>query len=214
MEENKNGFLKILKNKLIMQSIISSVLFIIGVLFCVIPVGALSVVKTITTIVALVVGSIATLIYCLAPASYHDPKHLVIGVVGIVVGVLLVYVPSLFVIALSVIMIIGGVQNVCSGAIGFKRTKNKSKIYEIVFGSIIFALGLTALILANTKLAQNIVMIVFGVLLIAKALFDLVLICWLKNETLSIKEMIKPQNTTVQTEEIFDNKEESNNSEQ
>ena len=136
-------------------------------------------------------------------------KWLGIGVVFIGLGLLLVYVSATFVITLALLLILSGAINLYNGIKKYKVSKQKDLWFEMIFGAVVALLGLTALVLSSTKLAESIVMIVFGVLLILKGVFDIVLLFALKKETVSIKSLINSQSESEQPEEI---KTEENNS--
>ena len=212
MENKTNKFVEFFKNKLVIHTIIASVCLIVGILFCVIPTQTLGAIQTISMIAFLAIGFIATIIYCLAPEGYHNMKWLGIGVVFIGLGLLLVYVSAAFVISLALLIILSGAVNLYRGIKQYKSDKQKDMWFEIVFGAVIALLGLAALILSSTKIAENIVMIMFGVMLILKGVFDIVLLFVLKKEGVSIKGIIKSQSETEQTKEIEETKTEENNS--
>lgn len=205
MEEKSNKFLMSIKNKLFQQTVIAVLCFIVGLLFCVIPLQALSFIRTVALVCFLGVGFFATIVYCVAPNGLHDMKWLIIGIVCIVVGLLFVYIELIFIIALSLYMIFGGVQNIWSGIKEYKETKNKKLFFEIVFGILIALTGIACLVLFNTSVAQKIVMIIYGVLFIVKAIFDLTLIYALKTEVKSISNLIHIEKQTVS--QVIDNPE-------
>lgn len=209
MENKTNKFIEFFKNKLVIHTIVASLCLIVGILFCVIPTQTLGAIQTISMIAFLAIGFIATIIYCLAPEGYHNMKWLGIGVVFIGLGLLLVYVSAAFVIALALLLILSGAINLYNGIKKYKVSKQKDLWFEMIFGAVVAILGLTALVLSSTKLAESIVMIVFGVLLILKGVFDIVLLFALKRETVSIKSLINSQSESEQPEEI---KTEENNS--
>ena len=209
MENKTNKFIEFFKNKLVIHTIVASLCLIVGILFCVIPTQTLGAIQTISMIAFLAIGFIATIIYCLAPEGYHNMKWLGLGVVFIGLGLLLVYVSAAFVIALALLLILSGAINLYNGIKKYKVSKQKDLWFEMIFGAVVAILGLTALVLSSTKLAENIVMIVFGVLLILKGVFDIVLLFALKKETVSIKSLINSQAESEQPEEI---KTEENNS--
>lgn len=184
MEESANKFVKLLKNKMILKTAIAVVLLVVGVLFCAIPIKSLTLVKTIVIIIAFIIGSIGTIVYCIAPAVYRDYKWLGVGIFCILVGLLLVYVPASFVICLAGFMIILGAIDSWNAikAIRASEKVDKFDIIGLVFGLIIAGLGVVSIILNSTKLAEHIVMIVIGALLILKAMFDLVMMFALKKE--------------------------------
>ena len=209
MENKTNKFIEFFKNKLVIHTIVASLCLIVGILFCVIPTQTLGAIQTISMIAFLAIGFIATIIYCLAPEGYHNMKWLGLGVVFIGLGLLLVYVSAAFVIALALLLILSGAINLYNGIKKYKVSKQKDLWFEMIFGAVVAILGLTALVLSSTKLAESIVMIVFGVLLILKGVFDIVLLFALKKETVSIKSLINSQAESEQPEEI---KTEENNS--
>ena len=209
MENKTNKFIEFFKNKLVIHTIVASLCLIVGILFCIIPTQTLGAIQTISMIAFLAIGFIATIIYCLAPEGYHNMKWLGIGVVFIGLGLLLVYVSATFVITLALLLILSGAINLYNGIKKYKVSKQKDLWFEMIFGAVVALLGLTALVLSSTKLAESIVMIVFGVLLILKGVFDIVLLFALKKETVSIKSLINSQSESEQPEEI---KTEENNS--
>ena len=213
MENKTNKFIEFFKNKLVIHTIVASLCLIVGILFCVIPTQTLDAIRTISLIAFLLVGFVSTIIYCLAPSGYHNMKWLGVGGFCIVIGILLVYVVPAFVIGLAILMIIGGGQNVWTGIKEFKNTNDKKLFFEIIFGGIVVALGIVSLVLSSTKLAENIVMIVVGSMLILKGIFDFVLLFSLKKQTTSATDLTKNQPASTD-EEQFENKEleENNNS--
>ena len=211
MENKTNKFIEFFKNKLVIHTIVASLCLIVGILFCVIPTQTLGAIQTISMIAFLAIGFIATIIYCLAPEGYHNMKWLGLGVVFIGLGLLLIYVSATFVIFLALLLILSGAINLYNGIKKYKVSKQKNLWFEMIFGAVVAILGLTALVLSSTKLAESIVMIVFGVLLILKGVFDIVLLFAFKKETSSNKKLINSQSESEQSEEITT--EENNSSE-
>lgn len=205
MEEKSNKFLMTIKNKLFQQTAIAVLCFIVGLLFCVMPLQALSFIRTVALVCFLGVGFFATIVYCVAPNGLHDIKWLIIGLVCIIIGLLFVYIELVFIIVLSLYMIFGGVQNIWSGIKEYKETKNKKMFFEIVFGVLIALTGVVCLVLFNTSVAQKIVMIIYGILFMVKAIFDLTLIYALKTEVKSISKLIHIEKQT--TGQIIDDPE-------
>lgn len=168
-----------------------SCLFIIfGILFCVIPNKSLSVIETISAVCLIVFGLISLFSYCFTPILFRDSSTLVKSIVAIMLGLLISFIPTFFVFVVGLIVAFNGLERF-GYALDVKEVGDKKWWIDFIAGLIIFALGVTAVILCNTSVASNIVMIYFGISLILDGLINIILIFALHREIAKVKKFVK-----------------------
>lgn len=180
----------ILQNQKVKTIIFSSCLIIFGLLFCLLPEKSLDVLELILSVFLIVYGFICLLGFAFAPVALRDSFLLIESIVMLAVGVLMDFVPSLFVILIGVIILIGGLR-VAVNSINMKLLMRRDWWADLCLGSVFAALGIIVIVLSSTKVATTIISILLGITLILDGICYLVLLFVLKREAKKIDEELK-----------------------
>lgn len=196
---------KFFKNQKIKTVIFSSILIIFGLLFCLLPEKSLELLEIILSTLLIVYGIICFFGFVFSPMMLRDPVMLVEGIIFIVVGVLLDFFPSLFVIGIGTIIIIGGLKQIYN-SIDLKILDAKTWWIDLCLGLAFTALGVVIIVLRSTKVSTMIVSIMLGVTLILDGICYLMLLFGLKREVKKIRKEVNEKLIEIQknTEENSD----------
>lgn len=178
--------IKFLKNQKVKTIVLSSILIIFGLLFCVLPNSSINYLEIVLSTLFIVYGIICLLGFTCSPRELREPLLLLESIIFMVVGVLIDFFPSLFVIAIGIIITVGGIKEILN-AINIKFIGEKNWWINVVIGIIFAALGLTIIILSGTNVASMIVSIFLGVTLILDGICYLLLLFAFKREIDKIK---------------------------
>lgn len=154
--------------------IISAVMIIFGILFCALPQEFLSIIETILAILLVGYGLICLLIYCFTSSQFRDTSHLISSIVTIILGFLVSVIPTFFIFGIGLVILINGIGRVMT-AVQLKNLDIKNWWSELVVGVVIICVGLVIMILCNTNLARNVMMIIFGISLIVNGTLNLIM---------------------------------------
>lgn len=153
--------------------IMALVSLICGVLFCVLRVEMLGALETIACMALLLYGVIEVVIYCVVSTDSRDASTLLKGAVSTGFALLIIFVGAVFVVVLGLIIVLSGVVYIRSSI--FDKKKNESGwLLAFIIGVLLVCSGLTVAVLYNTKLAREIVMMIFGITLIFDGVVRLV----------------------------------------
>ena len=192
--------MNVLKKSQIKAICLSSVCLVLGVLFCVLPTKMLDTIETLLSVALIIYGLINILIYCLANSELRESIRMLKGALATGFALLIIFVNSIFIICLGLFIVLSGVVYITS-AVKDKKQGDKKWWTGLIFGIVITLLGVTVVILCNTKIAESIVMIIFGLALIADGVLRLIYVFAarkafhniLKNKTTSKDETIEPE---------------------
>lgn len=164
--------MKGLKKEQIKAIVLSSICIIFGMLFCILPSKMMTAIEVVVCATCFVYGVVNLLIYCLVNSESRELAKLLKGTLAIGVAILLMFVGAVFVFCLGLIIVLSGVLYIVSS---IKDRKNGDKKWwlGLIIGIALSIAGLSVAILFNTKLAQNIVMVIFGITLIADGVIRL-----------------------------------------
>lgn len=190
--------MKRLEKEQIKPVLIYSVFIVLGLLFCLLPGRMMNTIETLVCVGLLVYGLINIFAYCLVSSDIRDPMKLVKGTIATAVALLLVFINALFIISIGLVIVISGV-NYIMVAVKDKRVGDKKWWIGLIVGIIITLLGVAVVVLCNTKIARQIVMIIFGGALIVDGAVRLVFMFASKKE---IKfELLKKKETSEEVVE-------------
>ncbi len=182
--------MNILKREKIKSIVMSVAAIILGILFCVIPNESLSVIETIASICLIAYGTIGIFVYSFTPVLFRESMMLINGVFCIGLGLLIIFVPSFFVFGVGLVVALNGLERF-GYSFDVKEVHDKYWWIDMIAGLFMFALGVTTIILCNTSVATNILMIYFGVSVALDGLLNLILIFALHREIKRVKKFIK-----------------------
>lgn len=165
----------ILKKKRYEIIIMSAVYIIFGILFCVLPNQMLGILETIIAFCCLVYGCFFMFVYLVTPDVFRDYETIIKSVLAIVIGLLLVFVKSFFVMAIGVLLAMTGVKDILN-ARAYKLLDDKKWWSDLVVGIILIVAGVALFVLCNTSVATKIVMIFMGLTLIIDGVANLAFI--------------------------------------
>ncbi len=169
--------------------IFSALLIIFGILFCLLPESAISVLGIIISVFLIAWGVFLIFGYCVAPKELQEPFELMEGVVLLVVGIVIDLVPTLFVLAVGLVVMCLGLRQVFAAW----TTKNLGEKYwyiDFTISFIIFVFGLLISIFCGTKIAKTAISIMLGIDMIISGIFYLVLVFVLHRKVSNLKAAI------------------------
>lgn len=179
-----------LKKEQIKAIILSSIFIIFGVLFCAMPTKMMTTIETVVCVALIVYGVVNIFVYCLVNSESKEISRLLKGALATGIAILLMFVGAIFVFCLGLIVVLSGVVYIVS-AVKDKKANDKKWWTGLVVGIALSVAGLAISILFNTKIAQNIVMVVFGITLIADGIIRLIYIFVAHRELHSILSRMK-----------------------
>lgn len=155
--------------------VLSIVLIVLGVLFCVLSQPMRDIIETICCVVSLAYGGFYLIAYCVVSNDTREVSQLFQAILAIVIGFLIMFVRSFFVMAVGILIAGTGISRIMVG-VKMKRVNEKDWWHELIVGLILAVLGVVLVILCNTKVASIVVMIYLGVLLILSSALNLYMI--------------------------------------
>ena len=180
------------KRENLKNTILTLIYLIFGVALCVSPVKMFNWVESALCFVLLAVGIVCVFIYSLMSADDKIMKLLVYGIVGLLIGLLMIFVPQSFGILLSLIVGYSGVSMIISG-VKLKKAKQRVWITDFVIGVVVSALSVTTIVLSllGAIVGRTILAIFFGIILLTNGIYSLVnIIKLLKKEKENKKKEI------------------------
>lgn len=155
--------------------VLSIILIVLGVLFCVLSQPMRDIIETICCVVSLAYGGFYLIAYCVVSNDTREVSQLFQAILAIVIGFLIMFVRSFFVMAVGVLIAGTGISRIMVG-VKMKKVNEKDWWHELIVGLILAVLGVVLVILCNTKVASIVVMIYLGVLLILSSALNLYMI--------------------------------------
>lgn len=189
---------KDLSKKDLRNFILSIAMIVFGILFCVLSKSMLNLVETVLCFASLIYGAFYLISYCLISSDTKEIQTLFQAMVAIVIGFMLMFIRSFFVMAVGILIALTGVSRI---VISVKKKKfgEKDWWHELVVGIVLFALGTVLAILCNTNVASIVVMIYLGVLLILVGGLNIYVV-YAKNKIPVTKGLLADQMKTKEPE--------------
>ena len=187
-----------LKKEHIKSIIMASVCVVFGLLFCIIPIKMLAFLETASFIILFGYGVLMILSYCVVNTEVREPIKLLKASIALGLGILLICINSVLVICLGLIIVISGALYIRAAVID-KKNNDKNWWTSLVIGIVLVLLGVTVAILYNTAVAENIVMIFYGIIIIIDGILRLVYTFILHRE---VKILLSKDNEEQTAEEI------------
>jgi hypothetical protein len=179
-----------LKREKVNSVVLSCVFIVLGLLFCIVPNKSLSIIETIASVCLIAFGVVSLFLYCFTPILFRDSSSLVNAILAICLGLLISFIPSFFVFGVGLVVAFNGLERF-GYSLDLKEVGDKKWWIDCVSGIIIFALGITTVILCNTSVASSILMIYFGISIILDGVINLTLIFALHREITKVKKFVK-----------------------
>lgn len=156
--------------------IFAIVTMIVGLLFCIFKGSFLDVIEIIFTIFLFGYGSICLLGFF----SNDDNRQIMVmveAVIYITLGVLIIVVPSFFLLSIGIMLLVYGVRYVIASV----KIKKISRVWGLILAYAIVALVLSLVIMITwiLKLSQNVALILVGVTLIVEGAMSIALTIYL-----------------------------------
>lgn len=187
-----------------LQVIISAVVMIIlGILFCALPEKSLNTLEVVVAGTLIFIGMINIFAFCFAPDFSRESGILLIGIIGIGLGVLVIFVPNSLVLALGIYTAFSGIKRVLY-SIDLKTFGERNWWIDLSVGLFAFVLGVLLIVLRGTSLANNAVMIFMGVSLLLEGVLDLVMLFVLKREVAKFKKIFNSDMVEIEKTEKSD----------
>ncbi len=166
------------------------VMIVFGILFISVPETSFDVTIKILAGILTIVGAIWLIGYFLFFKEQIDASQFIDGAFYLGLGLLLFYVPDLYIAIIGIVLSVVGIQYMGS-AFDQKRAKAKGWWVDLVYGLVEFVIGATLVILRYSSATHSAVMIYFGVSLILDGLFILAALFTLKRTAKEIKKAIE-----------------------
>ena len=189
-EKNKQ-----LKKKL-ESIIISAVIIVVGLLFCVLSTNVIEIIETVVLVGALIYGGVCMLIYCFTPADFRDNKYLIKTAICLGFGLLLIFIRSFFISAFGLLILVSGAKTALSARV-YKAVGDNKWYMELLVGLFIAILGAVVILLSNIDVAKKVVLVILGVSLILHGLINYAFMFWLRAERENIQIQQPEQQASV-----------------
>lgn len=126
-----------------LSSIISIILFIVGVMFCILPIKMKEIFESFLCFILLAYSGIMLFASCFSSIVFQDKKILVSVIISILVGLLLLFVRSILVLFLAAVLVGIAITKILI----IKHLENKSFTLWLWLGFSIFYLIVAVLVL-------------------------------------------------------------------
>ena len=148
------------------------VILVLGILFCVYKSSFIDTIETIFIVVFLGFGLIFIFGFLCADYEVRNISLLLVSVIFLILGILVIFIPSFFTYSLGLMLIIFGVKYIMDGY----KQKKQSGDWKIMIGLgvVVLALGLAIVITNLAGVSQNLNMLIIGISLIVQSVLDLV----------------------------------------
>lgn len=164
--------LNVLKDKKIRVTIWNSLLIIIGLLCCLLPKTAISIIETIFFVLLIVYGIYCLLCYLFSTSlTTRDNSLLFESIFYILAGILLTFVEDIFIICAGIYFTFQGLF-ILSYAIDLKDSNVKNWYVDALIGLGILVLGIVVIVLCKKTL--TILSIILGLLMIGYGVSNLI----------------------------------------
>ena len=180
------NYLALERTKAIMLAVL---IIVFGVLFVALPETAFDIVVQIMGWLFVIVGLIWIISYFVDFKLHLTSIQFVNGALFVCLGVLLLYVPSIYLAIIGLAMAFIGIQYIGS-AFEQKKQGEKSWWIDLIYGLVEFILGAVLIVLRYSSVAQTAIMIYLGVSLIIDGIFILVALFTLKKMAKNMKKAL------------------------
>lgn len=153
------------------------VILVLGILFCVYQSSFIETIEMVLIAVFLGFGFIFIFGFLCSDYESRDMSLLLVSLIFIVLGILIIFIPSFFAYSLGVMLVIFGIKYIMEG----KKLKSHGQDWKAVIGLgvMVLSLGLAIVITNIVGISQNLNMILIGISLIVQSVLDLIYIGYL-----------------------------------
>ncbi len=170
--------------------VVSCLLMIFGVLFCIFSQSLVEALRTIITVSVIAYGCFYLFSYCVLSFDIGDRSTLLKAFACIALGALVIVFPAFFVMAIAgIIAFLGLIKSLFA----FK-SKKQNKVLpkdKLVIGICEFVVGIVLAIFALLRLSDLLITIYLGVMLILEGINYLLNLILLKKREIIIQEVIE-----------------------
>ena len=180
--------------------VVSCVCVIFGILFCIFSQSLVETLRTVLSIGVLVYGAFYMFSYCVISFDSRDTSTLLKAVISIALGLLVVFIPSFFVMAIAAVVLILGIMKMLFVS-KLKKEQNVLAKDRLVIGIIEIVVAVALLILCNVNVPILLVTIMLGVTLILEGIIGIVFLVAHKNaEEIIVGEALKQAKEDLEEE--------------
>lgn len=180
--------------------VVSCVCIIFGILFCVFSQSLVETLRTVLSVAVLIYGAFYMFSYCVISFDSRDLTTLLKAVIAIAAGLLVIFIPSFFVMAIAAVVLILGIMKTLFVS-KIKKEQNVFAKDRLVIGIIEMVIGLALLILCNLNVPTLLVTIMLGVILIFEGVLGIVFLVAHKNaEEIIAGEALKQARENLEEE--------------
>ncbi len=176
-------------------TIFSLLCFVVGVMFCVLPTVMMGAFETIMCFLFLAYGGIMMFAYCIAPVVFSNKKIMISAIISILLGALLLFVRSFFVLALAFCVLAFSIFKF----LVIKKTKDeKNLIYYlwIILGIVYAVVSLLVIVFFAINKFNNVSMILIGVCFVFEAVANMFVL--IRNSKMTLQSEVETINEDVQ----------------
>ena len=180
--------------------IISCASVVFGILFCIFSQSLVESLRTFLSVAVLVYGAFYLFSYCVISFDSRDLSTLIKATLSIALGLFVIFIPSFFVMAISLVVVILGIMKILFVS---KLKKESSLISKdrLVIGIVEIVLASALMVLCNVNIPSLIVTIYLGVLLILEGLLGIIFLIAHKNaEEIVISEVMSVDDNKIAEE--------------
>lgn len=177
-----SNFLAIEKTKIV---VISVLMLVFGILFVAVPETSFGVLTSVFSWIIIVVGALLVL-HFLVNAKVVPWTNLVLGIVSILIGILLLFLPGIYIVLISIGILVAGIGYIAN-SIQKRKASVKDWWKDLIVGIVQVVLGILLLIL-NFSAAAYAIMLIFGISLIIDSIFIFVTMLLIHHDIKQIKK--------------------------
>lgn len=154
-------------------AIIAIVMIVFGVLFVALPQTSYNIISKVLAGLLIGIGLLLLILYFVNFKKLSSSINFVGGVLLMGLGILMMFVPGLYIVAIGMVLVFTGTQYM-GLSLDRKRSCDPGWWKDLVYGIIEFVIGLILIILNYTSVAQRAVMLYMGISLIIDGVFILI----------------------------------------
>lgn len=154
-------------------AIIAIVMIVFGVLFVALPQTSYNIISKVLAGLLIGIGLLLLILYFVNFKKLSSSINFVGGVLLMGLGILMMFVPGLYIVAIGMVLVFTGTQYM-GLSLDRKRSGDSGWWKDLVYGIIEFVIGLILIILNYTSVAQRAVMLYMGISLIIDGVFILI----------------------------------------
>lgn len=176
-------------------TIFSILCFVLGVMFCILPTLMMGAFETIMCFLFLAYGGIMMFAYCIAPVVFSNKKIMISAIISILLGALLLFVRSFFVLALSLCVLAFAIFKF----LVVKKTKNERNLIFylwIILGIVYIVVGILVIVFFAINKFNNVSMILIGACFVFEAAANMFVL--IRNSKMSLQSEVETINEVAQ----------------